>query len=340
MRIGPIDIADRVLVIAEIGVNHDGSVERAIELVRAAAAVGADAVKLQVFVAERLMHSSSRFASYQVGRTNAPDPVAMLKQYELTDVELLQISQEATRCGLLTIATPFSPEDVARVVAMCAAGIKIASPDLVNMLLLDHAEQCQLPLMISTGASTLDEVKSTVAWLDAKRANYVLMHCVSSYPTPAELAHLSWIDQLHRHSTWVGYSDHTDSSIAGALAVAHGARVIEKHLTYDVNATGPDHSASFEPTVFATYVQHIRQAERMCGTGTRRVLECEADVRAVSRQGLVLKCDVAGRAITRNDLTTQRPGPGVPESLLQQVIGAAPSQPLFAGHIMKASDVK
>ncbi len=339
MMIGPIDIAQRVMVIAEIGVNHDGSVDRAIELVRAAAAAGADAVKVQVFVAERLMHPSNRFAAYQVGRTDAADPVAMLKQYELTDADLRQIAQEAARCGLLTVATPFSPEDVPRVVAMGAAAIKIASPDLVNMLLLDHAYQTGLPLLVSTGASTLDEVKSSIAWLDAKATDYVLLHCVSSYPTSPNDANLNWIMELGRFSARVGYSDHTDQIVAGALAVAHGACVIEKHLTYDTNAAGPDHSASFEPGVFAEYVRQIRLAERMRGKSARHVLECEKDVRTVSRQGLVLKRDIADRAITRDDLTTQRPGPGVPESLLKKVIGAMPSRPLKAGQFITENDL-
>jgi sialic acid synthase SpsE len=217
--------------------------------------------------------------------------------------------------------------------------IKIASPDLVNMLLLDHACQTGLPLLISTGASTLDEVKSAIAWLECRTEDYVMMHCVSSYPTAPDDAYLNWVGDLQDFGVVAGYSDHTDQIIAGALAAAHGARVIEKHLTHDIAASGPDHSASFEPETFAKYVSHIRLAERMQRGSYRHVLECEKDVRTVSRQGLVLKRDVVGRAIARDDLTTQRPGPGVPESLLKTMIGAAPLRPLKAGQFVTENDL-
>lgn len=335
MRIGPVDLASRVLVIAEIGVNHDGSVERALDMVRAAADAGADAVKVQVFVAERLMHKSARFAEYQVGRTDASDPVAMLKQYELDDAALARIAAEATKRGLMTIATPFSPEDVPRVVAMGAAALKIASPDIVNALLLHHACETRLPMIVSTGAATAEEIDSAVRWLKPRCASLVVLHCISSYPTSADEANLRWIVDLSRFGVPVGYSDHTDQLFAGAMAVSAGARIVEKHLTYDTTAAGPDHSASFDGEQFEEYVGLIRIAERMLGSPGRVVLDCEKDVRVVSRQGLVLTRDVrAGETVTLEDLTTQRPGDGVSPELLAAHVGMKVRQDMPAGSMV------
>jgi sialic acid synthase SpsE len=329
---------ERVLVIAEIGVNHDGSVKRAMELVRAAAEAGADAIKLQVFVGERLMHPSARFADYQVGRTEAADPVAMLKQYELDDTALAGIADEASKLGLLTIATPFSPEDVPRVVAMGAAAIKIASPDIVNCLLLDRAAATGLPMILSTGATERAEIDAAVAEY-RERAPLALLHCVSSYPTEAADANLRWIADLSRHRLPVGYSDHATEVIAGALATAAGAVIVEKHLTYDRNAAGPDHSASFDLKQFGEYVRLIRLAEQMRGTPGREVLPCERDVRTVSRQGLVTKRAIRkGERIRLEDLTTQRPGGGVSRGDIEALVGQpSPGEHATGGMIRTAT---
>ncbi|HEY0008783.1 MAG TPA: N-acetylneuraminate synthase family protein [Tepidisphaeraceae bacterium] len=331
-----------VLVIAEIGVNHDGSRDRALELVRHARDAGADAVKLQVFGGEKLMHPSARFADYQADRVTATDPVAMLRQYELSDGDLRKIAQAASAVGLLTIATPFSPSDVERVVNLGAEAIKIASPDLVNRVLLREAAATNLPLIVSTGAATLSEISDAVAWLRTHCANFCLLHCISSYPTAMKDASLRWIGQLgDTFGVPIGYSDHTTEPLAGALAVAAGACVVEKHLTYDVAAAGPDHSASASPDQLKQYVQAIRVAEEMRGTGSRRVLACEEDVRFVSRQSLVLARSVSNREVfTRSCFTTQRPASGISSQDLELVIGERATQDIPAGTILMPAMVQ
>jgi len=327
-------------VIAEIGVNHDGSPQRAAELVRAARDAGADAVKFQVFIGHKLMHTSARFAEYQKDRVAAADPAAMLRQYELSDESFAALASEAKRCGLGMIATPFSPDDVPRVASFSGA-MKIASPDLINRLLLSKAVDAGLPLIISTGAATADEISSTAMWLDRKAANFALLHCVSSYPVELDEANLCWIGELATHARAVGYSDHTTEICAGALAVMAGADIIEKHLTYDTAAAGPDHSASFSPEQFAEYVRQIRLAERMRGTRGRRVLECEKDVRVVSRQSLVLLRDVrSGSVISANDLTTQRPGTGLSAEMSESIVGMRAARDLKAGEMLASADLK
>jgi sialic acid synthase SpsE len=302
----------RALVIAEIGVNHDGSVERAIELVHHAASAGADAVKLQIFRARSLMHPTSQFARYQQSRVSDSDPAAMLERFELSEGGIGRVVDAIKELRMVPLATPFSPEDVLLIEQLGLPAIKIASPDLVNRLLLERAARLDLPLLLSTGAATMEEVEQTVGWLDEWDASAVLLHCVSSYPTPVDQAHLGWIGELARFGRPVGYSDHTTDMLAGALAVAAGACVIEKHLTYDRNATGPDHSSSADPLQFFQYIQHIRAAVVMRGSIGKHVLPIEQDVRSVSRQSLVLRRALQrGEVVTIDDLTVQRPGTGI-----------------------------
>jgi sialic acid synthase SpsE len=324
------------LVIAEIGVNHDGRIERALELVEHARAAGADAVKLQIFNARTLMHQSTAFAAYQADRCAEASAAEMLENYELADDELSRVVDTIRQAGMMPIATPFSLEDVARCEELDLPAIKIASPDLVNEPLLRCAAMLGRPLLVSTGASTIAEIETTIAWLGAWNASFALLHCISAYPTADRDAHLCWISELAaRFDGPVGYSDHTTELLAGPLAIAAGARIIEKHLTYDRSAIGPDHSASFDPAQFKQYVDLIRQAEMMCGQPGRRVLDVERDVRTVSRQSLVLRRSLkSGECVSPDDLTIQRPGTGIPAAELGKVVGRKVLAPLSAGTLL------
>jgi sialic acid synthase SpsE len=325
-----------VFVIAEIGVNHDGAVERALELVSIAQKCGADAVKLQIFQADRLMHGSSKFAEYQQDRCEQSSPSDMLRKYELSKDGIDRIARAIINAGMIPVATPFSVDDVAVIEQMKLPAIKIASPDLVNRVLLGRAAKTGATMLVSTGASTIDEVHRAVHWLNSWDAKFSLFHCVSSYPTPACHAHLGWIGELARFNVPVGYSDHSTESLSGALAVAAGACVIEKHLTYDRSATGPDHSASADPQQFAEYVRAIRLAETMRGIGGKCVLPIEQDVRNVSRQSLVLCHDVeVGKPIAESDLIVQRPGTGISAADFAAAIGRRARTPLKAGTLLQ-----
>lgn len=325
------------LVMAEIGVNHDGSVDRAIELVRAAKTSGADAVKLQVFRAEQLMHASAGFAEYQQNQCDDADPTAMLRRYELSTDDLHRIMNVIREEKLLAIATPFSPADVETIALLDVDAIKIASPDLVNPVLLKRAAGCGKPLILSTGAATIAEVESTVAWLRERRVQFALLHCISSYPTPLESANLCWVGELHsRFGVPVGYSDHTSDVMSGAFAASAGAVIVERHLTYDRRAAGPDHAASSDPEEFAEYVSLIRHADAMRGRPGKRVLEIENDVRTVSRQSLVLRRDIdSGQPIGDEDLTVQRPGVGIPAAKITVTIGRRALRNLKAGEMLQ-----
>jgi N,N'-diacetyllegionaminate synthase len=333
--------AHPVMVIAELGVNHDGSVERALELVAAAKRAGADAVKMQVFRAGHLMHAAADFAEYQSQRVADATPIDMLTRYELDDASLRIIADAIIDAGMEPIATAFSLSDVERVAAV-ASCIKIASPDLVNRLLLSRAISTDLPLMLSTGACDAQEIEQTCDYLKLCRAKFVLLHCVSSYPVASESAQLCWIARLAQHRVPIGYSDHTTERIAGALAVASGACVVEKHLTYDTAASGPDHAASADEAGFMEYIRLIRLAETMRGDNRPRdVLACEADVRRVSRQSLVAVRNIAIKEdITETCLTTQRPGTGLSALLAEQVIGRKAARPIARGTMLTSADIE
>ena len=309
-------------VIAEIGVNHDGRVETALRLVEAAWLAGADAVKLQLFKADRLVHSSAKLAAYQRA-AGATDPAEMLRAYELDGAAVARVVGATRAAGMTPLATPFSPGDVGQIAALDLPAVKLASPDLVNPLLSDAAADLGLPMLLSTGAATPDEVDWAVARLRARSARFALLHCVSAYPTPTAAARIGCVRGLiERYGCVAGYSDHTQEPDGGAVAVTAGARVVEKHLTHDRHAPGPDHSASADPKQFREYVRRLRVAEELLGDGQKRLQELEQDVRRVSRQSLVLRRPLArGDVLRREHLTCQRPGTGIPAREVDDVIG-------------------
>lgn len=332
-----IGIGQATLVIAEIGVNHDGSLRRALELVELAAACGADAVKLQIFTAATLMHPSSQFAQYQQQRVDDQDPLTMLRRYELSVDAAATVVAAIRKHQMLPIATPFSPDDAQVIARLDLPAVKIASPDLVNRPLLDRCARLGIPLLVSTGAATLDEIETTCDWLRGWRAQFALLHCVSSYPTTADDANLCWIGEMnHRFAVPVGFSDHTTDVLSGALAVAAGATIVEKHFTYDRRAKGPDHSCSADPEQFNAYVRMVRQAEELRGMPGKRVLSAEQDVRRVSRQSLVALRDLqSGEELTADDVTVQRPGTGISAAEVQAVVGRRVARAVQRGTLLQ-----
>jgi N-acetylneuraminate synthase/N,N'-diacetyllegionaminate synthase len=309
-------------VIAELGVNHDGSVERALALVDQAAGTGADAVKLQCFRAELLMSRASKLARYQED-AGERDPVSMLSRLELGLPDMARVIDRARARRLHAIVTVFSVELVGEAGALGWDAFKTASPDIINRPLLDALAAAGRPLILSTGAATEAEVVRAVEWLVPAFPRLAVLQCVSSYPASPEDAALAGIGRLRDICPVpVGYSDHTPLIETGAMAVAAGACVLEKHLTYDRGAPGPDHAASLDPAQFRRYVELARLAHTMLGPEAKRVQACEEDVRTVSRQSLTTTRSLpAGHTVTRADLTIKRPGKGLEPWMLGGVIG-------------------
>jgi len=311
-------------VIAELGVNHDGSPRRALELAQAAHEAGASAIKLQLFDPDLLMSRGGVLAAYQAS-AGEDDPIEMLRRLQLTIDDMEPVVDFARQHGMSAIVTVFS-HDLVRVSQRIEWDFyKTASPDIIHRPLLDALHATGRPLIVSTGASTLEEIARAVGWLapDGNTSNLALLQCVSSYPTPDEHAALGGIQAIRRvFSGAVGYSDHTMSVETGAMAVAAGAVILEKHLTYDRRAKGPDHAASLDPASFKEYVARARHAQLMLGAMEKSPSAVEQDVRRVSRQSLVaVESRSAGHVLTRTDLTVKRPGTGIPPYRLDEVVG-------------------
>ena len=326
MRIGDREIGPDhpPYVIAEIGVNHDGSVERAMALARAAGDAGADAVKLQLFRTDLLMSKSAKLAAYQesAGET---DPIEMLRRLELSVEQMTPVVGVIHELGLHAIVTVFSVELVGEAHSLGWDAYKTASPDIINKPLLDEIAATGGPMIVSTGASTLAEVERVVGWLKRAGDRVALLHCVSCYPTPIEHASLGGIAAIGEvFAGPVGYSDHTAGVETGAMAVAAGACVLEKHLTWDRTAAGPDHAASLDVDGFRRYVELARSGARADDSlePHKRVLDIERGVRLVSRQSLTPRHSFpAGHVLTRGDLTIKRPGIGLEPWEIDGVVG-------------------
>ncbi len=333
-----IDTLQPPYVIAELGVNHNGSVPAALKLVEAAHAAGADAVKLQWFETDRLLSRAARLASYQK-RSGARDPFQMLRPLELDAIGLSRVVQCARERGLHTIVTLFSVEIVQHAEALGFDAYKTASSDIVNRPLLEALMATGRPLFVSTGASTLKEIAAAAGWLD--RHPNILLQCVSAYPVPETSASLAgrWAI-MDASPNALGYSDHTTAIDTGALAVATGACVVEKHLTADRTTAGPDHAASLEPEEFARYVELVHRAWRMLGPRRKHVLAIEADVRAASRQSLTTRRALrAGGVLVRDDLTIKRPGFGIEPSRLIETLGRRLSRSVEADVPLREEDL-
>lgn len=340
VRVGTrrISATETPFLIAEIGVNHDGEVARAIELVRAAAAAGADAVKFQWFEAKRLVGDSGATAAYQ-RRSGVSDQKAMLASLELGREELSLVVDAAHDHGIAAMVTVFSTELVESARTLEWDAWKTASPDLVHRPLLEALAADGRPLFVSTGASDLSEVVRTDEWFASTPLAF--LHCVSSYPTPEDQADLAAMREIvEATGRPCGYSDHTALETTGGLAVAAGACVLEKHLTWSRTATGPDHAASIEPEEFARYAAFVRRAHLALGDGVKAMGELEHDVRKVARQSVRAACDLeAGTLVSETDLVVKRPGDGLEPWRMSEIIGRRLARGLRADEPIQERDL-
>ena len=320
-RVGP---GCPAYVIAEAGVNHNGSAEAALRMIDAAVVAGVDAVKFQVFRAAELTTAAAPMAEYQ-STAGAATQREMLSQLELSDGVLLKLRERCEQRGIEFLATPFGPRDVERLVGLDVRALKLASTDLNNTPLLRAAVNTGLPMIVSVGAATAAEIRTAVRRLRVWRAaeRLVLLHCVSAYPTPLEAANLGAIRALEQEfGVLVGYSDHTMSVRTGSWAVAAGARVLEKHFTLDRSTPGPDHAMSLEPDGLRAYVHGVREVERALGSGRIGMTAIEQSVRSVARKSIVAACYLpAGTVIERTMLQTKRPAGGIEPDRLDELVG-------------------
>ena len=316
MRIGPHDLDERVFIIAEIGNNHEGSFDRAEEMIGRAKEAGADAVKFQTIVPERLVSVSEEAR------------IAQLRRFQFSYAQFEDLAARARREGVTFLSTPFDLESVAALDPLVPA-FKVASGDNDFFPLLEEVARTGKPILLSTGMSDLDGVgrakrRIEAEWQRTGRSGALaLLHCVVSYPTVPADANLAALRDLATLGCTVGYSDHTIGIAAAVLSVALGARVIEKHFTLDKNQSDfHDHKLSADPAEFAELVRRVREAELLMGAGGKRVLPCEAAVRQRVRRGIAAARDLAaGPIIAAADLGWVRPRAGLAPGSEDELIG-------------------
>ena len=336
----------KCFVIAEAGVNHNGSVDLALDLIDAAASAGADAVKFQTFKPERLVARGTPTAAYQAGNCGASDQFEMLRALELPESAYPELVARCEARGIEFMSTPFD-EESARMLARCGMKrIKVGSGDLTILPFLEALAALRLPLILSTGMATLAEARDAIAavraaWGDRPLA-LTLLHCTSNYPARAADVNLSAMTTMARElGVPVGYSDHTEGIAISIAAASLGATVIEKHLTLDRALPGPDHRASLEPAGFEAMVEGIRSVEAALGTGEKAPTGSELPVRDLVRRSVARARPVTrGEVLGREHLTLLRPGTGIPPRDLPRAIGRRAARDLEAGTLLAWSDVQ
>lgn len=337
-------VPDKVFVIAEAGVNHNGNLDMALQLCNAAQAAGADAVKFQTFRAADLVVPGASTAEYQTRQTGELDQFAMLERLELTEAQHQQIQAHCQSIGIEFFSTPFSIPAVDMLVRLGVRRLKLSSGDLTHRQLVEHAAATQLPLLMSTGMATMEEIAEAMAWARAARRHLdgvVVMHCTSAYPASDDSLNLTAMDQMRRvFGVPIGYSDHSLGIEASIAAVALGACVIEKHLTLDRHLPGPDHSASLEPEAFTRMTQGIRRVTTMLGDGVKAPRPEERDTARVARRSVVVLQDIPpGMPLSRGMLGCRRPATGIEPRDLEALIGRHLNHTMTAGSVLNWFDL-
>ena len=317
-------------IIAEAGVNHNGDLDLAHRLIDAAVDAGADAVKFQTFRAEAVVTAGAAKAAYQKETTGAGGQLDMLRALELSENAHHALIAHCRDRGILFASTPFDEASVDLLDGLDVPFLKIPSGEVTNLPLLRHVAAKGRPVILSTGMSTLDEVRDAAGWLtDGPRASdrlpaLTVLHCVSAYPAPARDINLACIGTLaDALGVPAGYSDHSLGIEMPIAAAALGATVIEKHFTMDRTLPGPDHRASLEPAELGEMVRAIRNVEMALGDGVKRPAPSERDNIAVVRRSIVAKRHIKkGEELTEENVTAKRPGDGLSPALWDRVLGA------------------
>ena len=331
---------DRCYIIAEIGGNFT-TLEQAKRLIDAAAECGVDAVKLQTYRADTV---ASRGAIFDMENTGVVSQHSLFRKYEIDEGLHSEVFRYAELKGLDWFSTPSHESDVDMLEKFEVGAYKVGSDDAVNVPFLRYVARSGKPVLLSTGMCTLQEVRESVdAILGEGNDKLILLHAITSYPTHPQNVNLAAMQAMMREFPQldVGYSDHTLSPVACLCAAAMGARVLERHFTYDKNADGPDHKVSADPDEMRWLVDAVRTFEVMRGDGVKRPAESERKTRINNRKSVVVvRAIKAGERLARADLAVKRPGTGIAPRLLEQVIGRSVRTAMDADVVLTWEDLQ
>ena len=318
MNIGDFDLTQKTMIIAEIGENHNGYFETAVEMVRKAAESRADAVKFQAYRAEGIVTKVA--PSHVPSIMGGGSPFEHYRRLELSKEQFQELARLAKQLGMVFLSSVFD-EECADMVEELVPAFKIASGDLTNLPLIRHVAKKGKPIILSTGMASIEEVREAIKGIP--EGQLVLLHCVSRYPAPIEIANLRTIPFLKEEfSVPVGYSDHTVGTIACVAAVALGAVLIEKHFTLDKSQPVGDHRLSAEPQDFKQMVDDIRKVEEALGRYAKQLDATELEMRKLARRSLVARDSIPkGTILTKEMLVPLRPAMGISPSLIDRVVG-------------------
>jgi len=318
---------NQVLIIAEAGVNHNGSLETAKQLVVAASEAGADMVKFQTFSADRLVTKSANKAEYQNQTTDASESQhAMIQKLELSLEMHKELILFCKQCNIEFFSTGFDIQSIDLLVDLGLEQFKIPSGEITNLPYLRHIGKYGKPVILSTGMANLGEIEAALGALETsgtRRNNITVLHCNTEYPTPMEDVNLKAMLAIRdTFGVKVGYSDHTLGTEVSVAAVALGATVIEKHFTLDRTLPGPDHKASLEPHELKAMVKAIRNIEKALGDGIKRPSPSETKNKLIARKSLVAATAIPnGEFFTKDNLAVKRPGNGISPMRWDEVLG-------------------
>ena len=330
---------ERCYIIAEIGGNFT-TFDQAKRLIDEAAVCGVDAIKLQTYRAETI---ASKKAIFDMENTGVSSQYELFKKFEIDEGLHKEVFGYSAFKGLDWFSTPSHKTDVDMLERLGVRAHKIGSDDAINIPFLKYVAKLRKPIILSTGMCTMEEVRESVsAILEESNDQIVLLHAITSYPTHPENVNLLAIQAMMREFPGIdiGYSDHTIGITASICAAAMGAKVVEKHFTYDKNAEGPDHMLSADPKEMKEIVDRIREFEKMKGNGIKRPADSEKTTRINNRKSIVaLKSIRKGEAIRRQHISIKRPGDGITPKYFEQIIGRVVNENIDPDDVLNWSDL-
>jgi N,N'-diacetyllegionaminate synthase len=336
----------KTIIIAEAGVNHNGSVALAKQLIDKAKSAGVDYVKFQTFKTEQIISKSAKKASYQVANSanKEESQYDMVKRLELSFDDFVDLKNYCDQAGIGFLSTGFDIPSVTFLNTLNLDYFKIPSGDITNYPLLKTIAKTGKPIICSTGMATLGEVEATLELLlkeGASRDRITILHCNTEYPTPMEDVNLKAMRTMAQaFGVKTGYSDHTVGIEVPIAAVALGATMIEKHFTLDKNMDGPDHKASLNPNELSAMVTAIRNIEKAMGNGIKTLSPSESKNLNVARKSIHLRVSLPkGHTLTESDIVIKRPGDGITAVFMKQVIGKKLKSDLNEDHKLSWEEI-